>query len=85
MNQDQFDVAEFCILNKAEINQHINEQVAPMLFCERLFDSNPHLWTKIITNHKVGHLRSFLTKHFPNTYEHWTTLIDPEFYNKYLE
>lgn len=63
--QLSYDIAEFVINNRDELRHSVNEDVAHLSHCERIFSSYPELFDELLEKARKDSLRTLLQDHFP--------------------
>lgn len=59
-----YEIVEFIVNNRGQINAHINEKLAPVLVASRIFDNNPDIQDSFINHNRLKILRNYIMDHF---------------------
>lgn len=61
----EYDIVEFIVNNKDDINSHLECELQPTLIASRIFDGHPDLQQDIIDEKTTAALIHYLQPHFP--------------------
>lgn len=77
--QIKYDIAEFLINNKDEVNHWINEQTSHLGYCERIFSNYPEMFDELLENARQTKLKELIQNHFSLDSEQISLILDEEF------
>lgn len=79
MNQTEYDLTEFVLINKSEILSHLQKELEPFSHAERLFQNSPLILRDFYTTHKLRILREYLYNNYSIDSEELLLIIDAKF------
>lgn len=80
-SQLKYDLAEFLINNKEEVQKFLKERTEHLSYVERVFDNAPEVYDELLYNHRRSALLHYLYDHFPGSFEEIHLILDKEFIN----
>lgn len=85
MSQAEYDIAEFLVQNKEELNDFLKEVMQPFVIASRIFDNSPDLQTEFLNKKKLSYIIDFVVQNYtPANYETISLSINEETVKIYL-
>lgn len=84
-DQLTYDVAEFVVCNRNEINHFLNEEAINLGYCENLFKDFPEMYDELLFKFKEHKLKEFLYETLELNPEEINLIVNKEFVKITLE
>lgn len=84
-NQLEYDITEYVLNNRQEINEWLISETSHLDYCERIFDSIPEMYDELLLKARRDKLKEFLVGKFEANAEDLASVVTDNFVKITLE